>query len=120
MPQFMLLLTENNHAWQNLDPAKRKELMQKYFAWVKQLRDEDRLRGGDPLASGGSVLRVLAGKTVESPYAETRDVLTGYFIIAAADLPEATRIAHACPALLHGETVIIRPIADMNSDHMGA
>jgi hypothetical protein len=120
MPQFLLLLTENDNAWRRLQPDERKSLMEKYFAWVKRLKEENRLRGGEPLASGGSVLKVVGGKTVESPFAETRDVLTGYFQIEAADLAEATRVAHGCPALIHGETVIVRPIADMTSDHMGA
>lgn len=120
MAKFMLLLTENDDAWRRLSESDRKHLMEKYFAWVRELRAADRMRGGDPLASGGKVLRVANGQVTESPYAETRDVLTGYFIIEARDLAEAAHIAHGCPALIHGETVIVRQVADMSTDHAGA
>jgi hypothetical protein len=120
MPQFIVLLTENDHAWKRLPEAQRKQLLEKYFEWVGRLKAADQMRGGEPLAAGGSVLRVVDGKTTESPYSETRDVLTGYFLIEATDLAAATAIARGCPALLHGETVVVRPIADMTSDHAGA
>lgn len=120
MALFMVLLTEDNNAWRDLAADERKALLEKYFAWVGELKAGDRMRGGHPLASGGSVLRVVEGKTVEAPYAETRDVLTGFFILEARDLAEATALARGCPALLHGETVIVRRVADVTTDHAGA
>lgn len=120
MPKFMIVLTENDNAWSKLGENERKSLLEKYYAWVGQLKSEDRLKGGEPLAKGGKTLEARDGQVHESAYAETRDVLTGFFVIAAEDLAEATRIAHGCPALLHGEKVIIRPVADYSSDHAGA
>ena len=66
--------------------------------------------GGAPIGEPGRVLRATSAKVVEEPYAETRGVLTGYFTIEAKDLADATAIARGCPALLHGETVIVRPV----------
>jgi hypothetical protein len=42
--------------------------------------------------------------------AATKDVLTGYFTIEARDLADATEVARGCPALIHGDTAIVRPV----------
>ncbi len=116
MPQFMILLRENDDAWANLSADDKQALMQKYFAWVGELRKGDHMRGGDPLARGGRVLRASGGGIVEGPYTETKEVITGYFLIEARDLDEAARLAKGCPALGHGESLLVRPIAVMDED----
>lgn len=116
MPGYMILLRENDDAWANLSAEEKQALMQKYFAWVKELRGGGHMRGGDPLARGGRVLRASAAGIVEGPYTETKEVITGYFLIEAADLDEAARLARGCPALGHGESLLVRPIAGMDED----
>ncbi|MGA1517030.1 MAG: YciI family protein, partial [Phycisphaerales bacterium] len=49
------------------------------------------------------------GSTSRSEIAPRKDVLTGIFVIRAKDLAEAESIARECPALLHGERVLVRP-----------
>lgn len=66
--------------------------------------------GGAPIGEPGRVLRAAGGNVVDEPYDATKGVLTGYFTIEAKDLADATAIARGCPALLHGETVIVRPV----------
>ena len=108
MPQFMVMMTENDNAWAKYSPDEQQALLAKYMDWVKTLRERDQMRDGNPLASGGRVLKVVDGEIVDGPFTETKEVLTGYFIIEAADLDAATAIARDCPALTHGETVIVR------------
>jgi hypothetical protein len=38
----------------------------------------------------------------DGPYTETKEVIGGYFVIEAADLDEAVRIAEGCPAAAYG------------------
>lgn len=120
MPQYMILLTENDQAWKKLSEEQRGALLKKYFAWVGLLKEQGRMRGGEPLAAGGRVLSAGAGGVGERPYTETKDVLTGFFLIEAKDLDEAAAVARGCPALEHGETVLVRPVADYSTDHAGA
>ncbi len=47
---------------------------------------------------------------VDGPFTETKEVLTGFFIIEARDLDAAVEIARGCPALTHGERVVVRSI----------
>lgn len=55
-------------------------------------------RGGDVLLSDG-------------PYAETKEALTGFYLLEAADLDEAVRIAADIPAAWNG-AVEVRPVVD--------
>src|SRR5215471_16244751 len=54
-------------------------------------------------ARGGDVV------TADGPYAETKEVLTGYYIIDAADLDAAVEIAARIPAAWGG-AVELRPV----------
>src|SRR5262245_48251026 len=101
MPRFMVLLHDDDDSWNKLSADEKQRLMQKYFAWVDELRAADHMRGGDPLLRGGRVLRTVGGQIVEGPYTETKEVITGYFMIEARDLEEASRLAQGCPALAH-------------------
>lgn len=109
MAQFAVLMTENDDAWARLPPAEQAALMAKYGAWVGELNATGRMRGGSPLGGPGRLLRRVGGAVVEEPYAATKDVLTGWFLIEATDLADATTVARGCPALTHGESVIVRP-----------
>jgi hypothetical protein len=53
-------------------------------------------KGGDPIVSDG-------------PYAETKEALTGYFLMECADLDQAIAIAAKFPAAWYG-TVEVRPV----------
>lgn len=55
-------------------------------------------RGGDVVLSDG-------------PYAETKEALTGFYLIEAADLDEAVRIAADIPAAWDG-AVEVRPVLE--------
>jgi hypothetical protein len=54
-------------------------------------------------ARGGPIV------TTDGPYAETKEALTGYYLIEAADLDEAVRIAAEIPAAWGG-AVEVRPV----------
>jgi hypothetical protein len=60
-----------------------------------------RVRGG----KGGDVL------TTDGPYAETKEALTGYYLLECADLDEAIAVAAKLPAAWNG-AVEVRPIID--------
>ena len=58
-------------------------------------------------ARGGDVV------TTDGPYAETKEALTGYYLIDAADLDEAVAIAAQIPAAWNG-AVELRPVLASN------
>ncbi len=113
MAKFMILMTENDDAWAKFSPEEQQKLLGGYYAWVERLRKDKLLVGGDALGRGGRTLRAEGGRVVDGPYTETKEVITGYFMIEAKDLDAATEIARGCPALGHGESVLVRPVGHM-------
>ncbi|EWM13462.1 YciI family protein [Kutzneria sp. 744] len=75
------------------------------------------LRGGNALHSTATAttVRVSGGKggdvlTTDGPYAETKEVLSGYYVLECADLEEAVKTAARIPAAWNGGAVEIRPV----------
>ena len=48
----------------------------------------------------------------DGPFAETKEVLGGYYLIECADLDTALDAAARCPAAAYG-TIEVRPLVDM-------
>ncbi|MFC4534835.1 YciI family protein [Sphaerisporangium dianthi] len=48
----------------------------------------------------------------DGPFAETREVLGGYYVIDVPDLDVALDWAARCPGAQDGGSVVVRPIAD--------
>jgi len=74
------------------------------------------LRGGAALypTATATTVRVLGGKggdvlATDGPYAETKEALTGFFIMECADLDEAIALAAQIPAAWDG-AVEVRPV----------
>lgn len=110
MSQYAILMREDDHAWDNLAPEQREAYMQQYQAWVEGLRERGIFQGGTPLGNGGAIVMSLDGAVVEAPFTQTKQVVTGYFLIETATWAEALEVARSCPALTHGETVELRPV----------
>jgi hypothetical protein len=75
------------------------------------------LRGGQALypTSTATTVRVTGGKggevvTTDGPYAETKEVLTGFYVLECADLDEAVATAARIPAAWTGGAIEVRPV----------
>jgi hypothetical protein len=74
------------------------------------------IRGGHALypTSTATTVRVPAGPggeilTSDGPYAETKEALTGFYLLECADLDEAVKVAAKMPAARNG-AVEVRPV----------
>ncbi|GGC18183.1 YciI family protein [Cellulomonas carbonis] len=80
--------------------------------WVAEMRRRGLDRGGSPLAPAEEAMtvRVRDGRTTvtHGPFAELAEQVSGYNLLAAADLDEAIEVAGRHPAARHG-VVEIRP-----------
>ncbi len=113
--QYMLLIYQNEKAWDALTEAERNEAFGEYMKYTNDLKASGHYRAGEalqPTATATSV-RVRGGKTqtTDGPFAETREALGGYYLIEAKDLDEATRLAAKIPDARIGNGVVeIRPV----------
>lgn len=110
---FLLLFRNagaDTHA--RLTPAEREQLAQQWNDWYNRLAAAGKVEHARPLALEGRVVSGPRGQWVtDGPFAETKEIVGGYFFLQVADLDEATEIAKQCPGLPLGLTVEVRPIA---------
>lgn len=79
----------------------------RFYTWYGGLVDEGRMKAGQRLAPQGKT--VSRRGVIDGPYAETKEVIGGYWFIVAASLEEAAELAAGNPCLAHGLTCEIRP-----------
>jgi hypothetical protein len=106
MKEFMIAMSGKSVDWRAMGPEENQKIMEKYFAFVDTLKRKHGFSGGSALNQAAYSLKSDLGKIiVDGPFAETKEVLNGYFIFKALNFDEAIEIAKQCPALTHGETV---------------
>jgi hypothetical protein len=68
-------------------------------------------------AAATTCVRVRNGKTnlMDGPYAETKEMVAGFYVIEARDLNEAIQVASRIPSAPLG-TVEVRPCRDLEVD----
>ena len=108
--EYALLIYERPGAYDGLSEAERKAIVGEYWA----LRDDPRVVAGaglKPVATATTV-RVDDGRVLvtDGPFADTKEVFGGYFVVAADDLDGAIELAARCPAARMGGSVEIRPV----------
>jgi hypothetical protein len=111
MAQYMLLVYQSEV--EQAEQAEREREMPIFVELHRSLREAGLLVGVQRLHSTESAtsVRVRAGETeiTDGPFAVTKEVLAGYYILECADLDEALRQAARVPAARWG-TVEVRPI----------
>ncbi len=120
MPQYAALVYESGDPdWSVLDTAEKQSTMAEYGAFGAAAAAV--MRGGAALypTSTGTTVQVKGGKggqivTSDGPFAETTEVLTGFYQFECADLDEAVKLASQIPAAWTGK-VEVRPIIDFGA-----
>ena len=91
-------------------------MMQGYFTANATYAADGVLLGGEPLedVSAATSLRIRGGetRTMDGPFAETREQLGGYFVVEAESMEEAIKFAELIPGAKFG-TVEVRPMLDV-------
>ncbi|HET7129006.1 MAG TPA: YciI family protein [Gaiellaceae bacterium] len=94
---------------EEMDPADE-GVMAEYMA----LSERDSTFGGAELdyPSTATTIRVRDGETLttDGPFAETKEVLGGFYLIEVPNLDDAIDFAAAVPAARRGGSVEIRPL----------
>lgn len=112
MADFMYLFRGPRPA-DDLSPEQMQKHMQRWVDWIQDLTKSGNFKAGDPLDHGGKVIQPEGKSVTDGPFAEAKDVVGGYLVVAAETLDDASQLAKACPILEDGGTVEVRPIAKM-------
>ncbi|MES2980814.1 MAG: YciI family protein [Verrucomicrobiota bacterium] len=111
--EHLLLIrgTQWNHG---MSPAQLQQIMTDFYGWVEDLSTKGILKGAQPLVENGKIVSgKQGGHVTDGVFAESKEAIAGYFLLAVENEAEAIRIAQACPILEHGAAIEVRPIADM-------
>ena len=111
--QYMLLIYDSEETWDALPEDERNSVYQEYFQYTEDLKSSGKHVAGDalqPIATAKSV-RVRDGETsaTDGPFAETKEVLGGYYLIDVDSDEEAQEWAAKIPSARYG-TIEVRPI----------
>lgn len=86
-------------------------------AYAEKLAGDKRLVAGEPLhpVHTATTVRVRGGEVqlYDGPFAETKELLAGFYLIEARDLNEAIRIAAGIPPARHG-SIEVRPVRELD------
>lgn len=107
-PHFALMLYEDS-GYQSPAADQLDTRVAEYSAWARKLAKDGYLVDGAKLSDAGVLLHRDRARTESVPSAG-EGVLAGYFMIRAASLEEAERIAAECPHLIYGGSVSIRAL----------
>jgi len=115
MAQFLMLLHSEPSPAGSYSPEEIQAVVKKYQEWSEKMGAAGKLAGGNKLAAdAGKVLRGGdAVSVVDGPFAETKELIGGYFILEANDYNEAAELSKSCPHLTYGGTVELRQIDGM-------
>ena len=95
-------------------PQEMEGIMKAWKTWMANLETKGNLVNyGHPLGNEGRVVKNKKGAFSDGPYAETKDLVSGFSIIKAKDLSEAVELSLGCPIFERGGLVEVRPIAKM-------
>ena len=110
--KYALLIYPKPGSHERLTPDEYAPVNAAYLA----LRDDPRCLGGAHLQSAETATTVRHGPRdsliTDGPFADTREVLGGYYVLEATDLDDALEFVERIPAIRLGGAVEIRPLID--------
>ena len=107
-----MLLFRGNERFNHLSAEELETVMSKARAWFEKITARGIGKGGAPLTPEGKLVSGKGGQFVaDGPFAESKEAIGGYLILAADSLEEAVAIARTNPALDHGTSIEVRVVA---------
>jgi hypothetical protein len=109
-----LLLIHSTQWDQGLSASEIQRIMGEFSGWIDGLTQRGILRGAQPLLDEGKIVSGARGVSVtDGAFAESKEAIGGYFLLALGDTDDAVRVAQACPILAYGAHIEVRPVATM-------
>lgn len=112
--EFMLVCYNDEKHWETLPAAEQNRIVADCCAYAEDLSRSGHLRASGRLQSTGTAKTVREGGAraviLDGPFAETKEVLAGYYLITCKDRDEAVAIAARNPKLPFGGSIEVRPL----------
>ena len=117
--QYLLLIHDDEAHWGDMPEDERNAIYGEYTRFTEDVQSRGILVGANQLQPSGTatVVHVEDGKTltIDGPFAETKEVLGGYYLIEADSLDAAvewaTRLRHDADG-----SIEVRPLLELGVD----
>ncbi|MBO0852728.1 MAG: hypothetical protein J2P18_03050 [Nocardia sp.] len=114
--KYALLIYPKPGSHEALSPEEYAPVNAAYLA----LREDPRCIAGAHLQPAETATTVRHGSRealiTDGPFADTREVLGGYYVLEAPNLDDALEFVHKIPAIGLGGAVEIRPLVDVPTE----
>ena len=97
MKDFLLIIKTEGSVWSDLSPEGLQEHMKNGNAYIGNLMKEGKLKSASPVDKGSKIVIEENGMLKDGPFNEGKELVAGYFHIAASDIDEAISIAKQNP-----------------------
>ena len=116
MAKFLILARGTAEPYKHLSPQEMQQVMQKYMAWTDEMHKAGRLLHAEKLRDEGRVVRGANGKiaVTDGPFAETKEILGGFWMVEASSYEEVQRDLANHPHLTAG-SLEVREIDDIRA-----
>ena len=110
--KYALLIYPEPGSHEKLPEDEARSVSAEYWAF----RDDPRCVGGAHLQPVETATTVRSGGganlIIDGPFADSKEVLGGYFVFEASNLDEALEVAQRVPAVRLGGAVEVRPLVE--------
>ena len=120
MPMYAALIYGDAETEGQGTPEQWQTIMDEYRDFDQRARAAGVVAGGEALeaTSTATTIRIQGGRggellTTDGPFAETKEVLGGFYLFDCADLDEALKWAAQIPGAWYG-TIEVRPVVDFS------
>ena len=117
--QYALLIYRRPGDMDALTAQEQEQVNREYWA----IRKEPGITAGAGLhpVETATTVRVTDGQALitDGPFADTKEVFAGFYLLEADNLDRATELAARLPAVRHGGAIEIRPVVAPPADTPG-
>jgi hypothetical protein len=109
-PKQFIFLFRGKDWDEGVPPEQLQALMDRFTDWAQGLINSGKVRGGQALGRTGAVISRRG--VSDGPFAESKEAIGGYSILAVDTLEQAIEIARTAPFLDFEGSIEIRPMLD--------
>lgn len=121
--RYLLLIYGPPWDQSQVTPEQLADSMGEWTEFTAGLRRRGVMEGGEALEGieTATTVKLRNGETIttDGPFAETAEVLGGYYVLNVQDLDEAIEIAAVCPGAKNG-SIELRPIQEFGEEYQRA
>jgi hypothetical protein len=121
--RYLLLIYGPEWDSSQMTPEQQEAVMEEWTDYSASLLKRGAMEGGEALegTATATTVRVRNGETVttDGPFAETNEVLGGFYLLNCKDLDEAIEMAAACPGARNG-SIELRPVSEFGEEYQTA